>query len=257
MKEEKVVFYNEKNQKLVGLLTLPENKKPPVAIIIHGFKGTKEYHSFASNSIKPLTDAGFAVLRMDCRGSGESDLEFKDMTIKSESEDVLTAIDYAKTLDFLDSGKIALIGISMGVAAIVMAMRNKPKVKTLVFWGPAWYFNGNKRYDTPEHRKTIKKEGVFYVKQGFTGKIMVAGKELFKELNTLDVRPFMKFVKIPILVLRGSEDEVVGLEGDEEAVKLLNAEYKIIERGDHNFTEKDSEKELIKLTVEWLKKWLK
>jgi hypothetical protein len=257
MKEEKVVFHNEKNQKLVGLLALPENKKPPIVIIVHGFKGTKEYYPFVNNSVKPLTDAGFAVLRIDCRGSGESDLQFKDMTIKSESEDVLTTIDYVKTLDFVNSDNIALIGISMGTAAVLMAMKNKPDVKTLVFWGPAWYFNGIRRYDTPKHRKTIKEEGVFYVKQDFTGRIMVAGKELFKQINTLNARPFMKFVRIPTLILRGSEDEIVGNENDEKATKLLNAEYRIVKKGDHNFIDKDSERELIKLTVEWLKKWFK
>jgi hypothetical protein len=256
MKEEKVIFYNDKKQKLVGLLSLPEKKNPPIAIIIHGFKGTKEYYPFANNSIKQLTDAGIAVLRIDCRGSGESDLEFKNMTIKSESEDVLTTIDYVKTLN-IDSKRIALIGISMGAAAIFMAMKNKPNVKTLVLWGPGWYFKGSRYYDTPQNRKTIKEEGVFYVKQGFTGKIMVAGKELFKEITTLDIRPFMKFVNIPILVLRGSEDEVVGTSKDKEAVKLINAEYKLIEKGDHNFLNKDSEKELIKHTLDWFNKWLK
>jgi len=257
MKEEKVVFYNKENQKLVGLLSLPENKKPPILIVIHGFKGTKEYYPFANNSIRPLTDSGFAVLRIDCRGSGESDLEFKDMTIKSESEDVLTAIDFVKTLDSVDSKKIALLGISMGAAVVLMAMKNKPEVKTLVFWGPGWYFNGIKYYDTPENRKTVKEEGVFYVKQSFTGKIMVAGGEHFRELTTLDIRPYMKFVKIPTLILRGSEDEVVGLDRDEEATKLLNAECKTVEKGDHSFTDKDSEKELIKLTINWLENHLK
>jgi len=204
-----------------------------------------------------LTDAGIAVFRIDCRGSGESDLEFKDMTIKSESEDVLTAINFVKTLDSVDSDKIALIGISMGAAAVLMAMKNKPEVRTLVFWGPGWYFNGITRYNTPENRKTVKEEGVFYVKQGFTGKTMVAGREHFSELTTLDIRPYMKFVKIPTLILRGSEDEVVGSDRDEEAMQLLNAEYKIVKKGDHSFTDKDSEKELIKLTINWLGKHLK
>lgn len=86
---------------------------------------------------------------------------------------------------------------------------------------------------------------------------MVAGKKLFKEFETLDIRPFMKFVKIPTLILRGSQDEVVGLNDDKEATKLLNADYKIIEKGDHNFLDKNSEKELIKLTIEWLEKHLK
>ena len=258
MKEEKVIFYNNKKQKLVGLLSIPEKEKSPVAIIIHGFKGTKEYYPFVNNSIKPLTDTGIAVLRIDCRGSGESDSEFKDVTIKSESEDVLTAIEYAKDLKNIDSTKITLIGISMGAGAILLAMEKKPKVKTLVFWGPGWYFgDGDNYYNRPEHRKTIKEEGVFYVTQGFTGKKMVAGKELFQEMSTLDIRPFMKLVKIPVLILRGSEDEIVGTGRDKEAVRLLNAEYKIITKGDHNFIDKDSERELIKLTIDWFIKWLK
>jgi hypothetical protein len=257
MKEEKVEFYNNKNQKLVGLLSLPEKKNPPIVIAIHGFKGTKEYYPFLNNSIKPLTDAGIAVLRIDCRGSGESDLEFKDATIKSESEDVLTTIEYVKNLKNIDSERIALIGISMGAAAILLAMKQKPAVKTLVFWGPAWYFKDGSRYDTPEHRKTVKEEGVFYVTQGFTGKKLIAGKELLQEMTTLDVRPFMKFVGVPVLILRGARDEIVRVVKDKEALKILKSEYKIIEKGDHNFTEKESERELIRSTIDWLNKWLK
>lgn len=256
MKEKKVIFYNDKNQKLVGLLSLPDTKKPPIAIIIHGFKGTKEVYTFVNNSVKPLTDVGIAVLRMDCRGSGESDLEFKDMTIKSESEDVLTAIEYVKTLN-VDTKRIALIGISMGTSAILMAMKHKPNIKTLVFWGPSWYFSGTGHDDTPQNRKTIKEEGVFYVSLELTGKKFIAGKELFKERTALDIRPFIKYVKIPVLILRGAEDEIVGTAKDKEATKLLNAEYKLIEKGSHNFLNKNSEKELIKQTINWLSKWLK
>jgi pimeloyl-ACP methyl ester carboxylesterase len=145
----------------------------------------------------------------------------------------------------------------MGAAAILMAMKQKPKVKTLVFWGPAWYFKDGSRYDTPDNRKTVKKEGVFYVTQGFTGKKLTAGKELFQEMATLDIRPYMKFVEVPVLILRGLRDEIVRVVNDKEAEKILKAEYKIIEKGDHNFTVKESERELIKSTVDWFNKWLK
>lgn len=257
MNEEKIEFYNKKNQKIVGLLSFPKEKNPSIIIIIHGFKGTKEYYPFVNNSIKFLTDAGIAVLRIDCRGSGESDLEFKDMTIKSESEDVLTAIDYVKTLD-VDSKRVGLIGISMGATAILVGVAHKKsEIKTLVFWGPGWTFSGEKYFDTLQNRKTIKEKGVFYVEQKFTGKKLTAGKELFKELISFDVRPFMKDMKKPVLILRGSKDEVVGIGKDKEVVKLLNAEYKIIEKGDHSFTDKNSEKELIKLTVDWFDRILK
>ncbi len=252
----KVEFYNKEKQKIVGLLSLPEKEKSPIVIIIHGFKGTKEYYPFVNNSVKPLTDAGMAVLRIDCRGSGESDLEFKDMTIKSESEDVLTTIEYVKNLH-IDTEKIALIGISMGTSAILMAMKHKPSVRTLVFWGPAFYFSGSSYFNTPQNRKTVKEEGVFYVSQKLTGKKLVAGKELFKEMTSLDTRPFMKFVNVPVLILRGAEDEAANIENDKEAAKLLNAEYEIIEKGNHNFLNKESENELVKQTIDWLNKLLK
>jgi len=162
MREKKVEFYNDENQKIVGLISLPENiKKPPIVIIIHGFKGTKEYYPFVNNSVKPLTNANIAVLRIDCRGSGESDLKFKETTIKSESEDVLTTIKYLKNLRNIDSRKLGLVGVSMGAAAILTAMKEKPNVKTLVFWGPAWYFNGDSYYDTPNIEKPLKKKEFF------------------------------------------------------------------------------------------------
>ncbi len=257
MKEEKVEFYNDKKQKIVGLLSLPENKNQAIAIIIHGFKGTKEYYSFSNNSVKPLTDEGIAVLRIDCRGTGESDLEFKDFTIKSESEDILTAIDYVKGLKGINSDRIALIGISMGAGAILLAMEKKPDVKTLVFWGPGWYFGDGSRYDTPEHRKEIERDGFFYPTQGYTGKKLTAGKELFDEMRTLDIRPFMKLVEIPTLILRGAIDEIIRLSDDKRALKTLKAEYRLIEGGDHNFTDKESESKLIELTVDWFNKQLK
>jgi uncharacterized protein len=256
MKEEKVEFYNDKKQKLVGLLSLPEGKRPPIVIVIHGFKGAKDYHPFVNNSVKPFTDAGIAVLRIDCRGTGESDLQFREMTITSESEDVLTAIDFVKTLD-VDSKRISLLGVSMGATAILLAMKSKPSVKTLVFWGPAWYFKGKTRYDTPENRKTVKEEGVFYVKQTSTGRQFIAGKKLFEEMTTMDIRPYAEFVNSSVLIVRGSEDEIVGFDKDEEVTKLLKAEYKIVENGDHNFTSNGSERELIRLTLDWLRKNLK
>ncbi len=256
MKEERVEFKNSRGEKIVGLLALPEKEKPPIVIIIHGFKGTKEYYPMVNNAIKPLTDNGIAVLRIDCRGTGESDWKFRDMTVESESEDVLTVIEYVKTLN-IDKEKIALMGISMGADAILMAMGKKRDVKTIVFWGPGWMFKGLEYFDTPENRKTVGEEGVFYVTAKLTGQKLVAGKDLFKEFISFDIRPYMKFVEIPILVLRGSEDDVSTPEQDKEAVELLNAEYVLIENGDHNFLDKKAEGELINRTLDWFNRWLK
>ncbi|MDP3057783.1 MAG: alpha/beta fold hydrolase [bacterium] len=254
MKEIKIIIHNSKNQKIVGLLSYPDKNNLPIVIIVHGFKGTKEYYPFVNNSVECFAEAGIAVLRIDCRGSGESEGDFKEATIGSEAEDILTAIEFAKTHDKVDPKRIGIIGISMGAAAALFALRKKLSVKALIFWGPMFF--GINYYDTPEHRKTIEEEGVFYVSQKFTGKKLTAGKELFNELKTLDSSPVMKLINLPTLILRGSKEEVIEISQDKKAVKLLNADYKIIKNGDHNFTDKNSETELIKSTIAWCKEKL-
>lgn len=251
MEESKIIIYNSKNQKIVGLLSHPDKNNLPIMIIVHGFKGTKEYYPFVNNSVERFIEAGMAVLRIDCRGSGESDGDFRKTTIESEAEDILTVIEFVKTQNKIDPERIGIIGISMGTAAVLFALKKKPYVKALIFWGPMFF--GINYYNTPEHRKTIEKEGVFYVSQKLTGKKLTAGKELFNELKTLDTSIVMKSINLPTLILRGSEEEVVEISQDKKVVKLLNADYKIIKNGDHNFTDKNSEAELIKSTIEWCK----
>ena len=140
MKEKKIEFYNNKKQKIVGLLSLPEIKNPPVVIIIHGFKGTKEYYPFVNNSVKEFIDNSIAVLRIDCRGSGESDLEFKEMTMRSESEDVLTILEYIRSHGDINSEKVALVGISMGGGCYSINNRQKSFSESFNFLGTGMVF---------------------------------------------------------------------------------------------------------------------
>jgi len=257
MNEKKIFFKNSKGQKIAALLAMPKEKNPPLIIIVHGFKGTKEHYPMVNNAIQPFLDNGFAVLRIDCRGTGESDMEFKDMTLYTEAEDILTTLEFVKTLP-INQDKVGIIAISMSSSVAIIA---KPKVKTMVFWGPGWKLGLGSYYDQPQHRKTIKEEGVWHVslKNIYNRKKilkhLVAGKELFNEMLTLDLtKELPKLSNIPTLILRGDKDEVTGGTGDEKVVKLMKSELKIIKGGDHNFLEPEAEAELIKTTIEWLNK---
>ncbi len=256
MTEEKLYFENSNGIKLCGVLSNPtEDKQRPIIILCHGFCTSKE-STTCIRLEEILNESEFSSFRIDLFGHGESEGKFEDITVKSESEDVLTAIKYVKTLN-VDKEKIALMGISMGADAILMAMEKRPDVKTIVFWAPAWFFKDVYYYHTSENRKTVEEEGVFYVTRQLTGQKMIAGKELFEEFRELDIKPYMNFVEVPTLILRGSKDDVSTPEQDKEARELLNAEYVLIENGDHNFLDKRAEKELIEKTLNWFNKWLK
>jgi uncharacterized protein len=73
-----------------------------------------------------LTRNGYAVLRFDDRGVGESEGDFKSATTEDFAKDVLAAVEYLKTRKEIDHKKIGLIGHSEGgIIAPMAAIQNK------------------------------------------------------------------------------------------------------------------------------------
>lgn len=125
---EDVTFANaQANIKLAGTLTLPDTKgKVPAVVLISGsgpqnrdeeLMGHKPFLVLADH----LTRNGFAVLRFDDRGVGQSEGDFAKATSFDFATDAKAAIDYLKTRSDIDASKIGLMGHSEGglVAPIV------------------------------------------------------------------------------------------------------------------------------------------
>lgn len=130
---KKVEFSNAKaNVKLSGTLTLPDTISPhPIVILISGsgpqnrdeeLLGHKPFLVLADH----LTQKGFAVLRYDDRGVGESTGNFNTATSADFASDVLAAIEFVKTLKGINTKKIGLIGHSEGgMIAPMVAVQSK------------------------------------------------------------------------------------------------------------------------------------
>ncbi len=123
---------DDKTVHLAGTLTYPKSGgKFPVAILISGsgqqdrdetIMGHKPFAVIADR----LTKLGFAVLRVDDRGTGKSTGEVSKASSADFSKDVNTSIEYLKSRKEIDPKKIGLIGHSEGglIAPIVAAERN-------------------------------------------------------------------------------------------------------------------------------------
>lgn len=131
--EEEVSYKNAKdNVKLAGTLTFPKNGgKFPAVILITG-SGAQDRDETVYGH-KPflvtadyLTRRGIAVLRVDDRGMGGSEMGSKDATSENFAEDVLAGIEFLKSRKEIDAKKIGLIGHSEGgMIAPMVAARSK------------------------------------------------------------------------------------------------------------------------------------
>ncbi|KAA1183071.1 alpha/beta fold hydrolase [Rhizobium tropici] len=143
--EDKLIHFNVDGQKIVGTLVLPDNaKKPPVVLMLHGFTGTRDEwksefvpEGLFGRAAPVFAKNGIATLRIDFRGSGDSDGKFEDMTVESEVKDALAALDYLSSSPDVSNKNISVMGMSLGGAvSTAVAGRSTIPVKSLVLWNP-------------------------------------------------------------------------------------------------------------------------
>ncbi|MGI8788807.1 MAG: alpha/beta hydrolase family protein [Pyrinomonadaceae bacterium] len=131
--EEEVVYKNVKDAvKLAGTLTLPrgDGKFPAVVLITGSGSQDRDETILGHRPFLVLADyltrRGIAVLRVDDRGIGGSDLGSLLATTENYVGDVLAGVEYLKSRKEINSNQIGLIGHSEGgIIAPMAAVRSK------------------------------------------------------------------------------------------------------------------------------------
>lgn len=133
-KSDMVEILRDSNISLAGTLTYPDesNSKFPAIILINGMgKQDRDETMYGHKPFLVLsnyfTKKGFAVLRVDDRGVGESTGNFDNATTQNFSSDVKAEINFLKNQNYIDSNKIGLLGFNEGglVASIVASQNEK------------------------------------------------------------------------------------------------------------------------------------
>ncbi len=129
---ENVVFKNNLDSiSLAGTLTYPKKGSDFPAVILISGSGPQDRNSELMNH-KPflviadyLTKRGIAVLRVDDRGTGESEGNYNETGLKRFVNDTKSAFEFLKTHKEINHSKIGLIGHSLGgVIAPIIASEN-------------------------------------------------------------------------------------------------------------------------------------
>ena len=121
MSQQNVSFVSD-GLKLQGVLHLPEGGKPdqkyPAFIVLHGFGSNKASHG-CEEPCKLFADWGYAMLRFDMRGCGESEGERGTLICLEQVRDTSNALTFLQGHPNIDPDRIGCMGSSFGGAVTV------------------------------------------------------------------------------------------------------------------------------------------
>lgn len=138
-RQDSVMFYNQDSSIRYGAtITMPLQGKNFTAIVLvsgtgkQDRNGTMAGHPVFEQIADYLTRNGFAVLRMDDRGVGQTTGKYEDATTMDFANDALLALHYLQKYRNIDPHRIGLLGHSEGGAAISIAASNSKDIAFLV-----------------------------------------------------------------------------------------------------------------------------
>ncbi len=210
MNLQKITFTNKEGQTLVGRLELPADRHPHNFVLFaHCFTCNKNL-SAVKNIGKALTSNGFAVLRFDFTGLGESDGDFADTNFSGNVNDLIAAAAY---LEKNYQAPSLLIGHSLGGAAVVFAAAEIPSIKAVATIGAP---------SNPVHVKHLLHSSLEEIsRQGhavvnLSGRDFTIKKQFLDDLETKSLPEIVKHLRKPILILHSPQDTTVGIINAEE-----------------------------------------
>lgn len=126
---------------LSGVLHVPETRRDservPAFVVLHGFLGSKD-ESHAEIQARMLEQWGYAALRFDFRGCGESGGERGYMLCMDQVADTKNAVTWLAQRPEIDPKRIAVIGHSFGAAVAVYAGGTDQRIAAVISscgWG--------------------------------------------------------------------------------------------------------------------------
>ena len=216
---------------LSAVLERPGTERCPLVIVLHGFTSAKDRpHTLAA--CEAMRAAGFATLRFDLYGHGESGGEFRNHTLYKWVSNTFAVLDYVRTLDFVT--EIYLSGHSQGGLTAALAGGMAPDlIRGLILRAPAFMIpegarNGillGRTFDPmhiPDEMDVIKG--------------LKLGGSYIRVAQTVHVEDAIKRFPGPVLLIQGAEDDLVPPEDSVRAAgEYQNCRLEMIHGETHHF----------------------
>lgn len=229
-------------------LHLPEQKKAPLVIMVHGFKGFKDWGHFPLVG-NAFAEAGFAFLRFNFSHNGttpESPSDFVDFEAFAENTLIKELDDVQIILDELHSGNlfsaasvdldnIFIIGHSRGGGIALISSAEDNRIKGLATWAAV------NHYDREGFPLDVwEKQGKILIPNARTGQEMPMNWQFVEvmkaNMDRLSIKSQSEKVNVPTLVVHGTKDPTVPYSEAKEMTEWNDSfELFTIDDADHSF----------------------
>lgn len=229
-----VSYLQRSNAPAIAYLRQDEgNNDLPMVVFVHGFHsdmmGTKAEFLASHCETK-----GQPFLRFDASGHGQSEGNFEDGTIGVWLSDVLGAID------LLSTGKIILVGSSMGGwLALLAALKRPDRVAGVIGLAAAPDFTRWMQAELSDAQKQALARDGYFMRESDYGAPYKVTRALFEEGENHCILDGVINLSMPVRIVQGMEDADVPWQTAQRiAGQITGADKKIylLEGGDHRLS---------------------
>jgi putative redox protein len=247
---KKVEFGNANNEILSGLLEFPAQKPTAYALFAHCFTCGKDIAA-ASRIARALVARGFAVLRFDFTGLGNSDGDFANTNFSSNVQDLVAAADFLREQYAAPS---LLIGHSLGGTAILKAAQDIPESRALVTIGsPADAGHVARQFACD--MTTIEEQGQAEV--NLAGRTFTIKKSFVDDLQEQNMQHVSSLRKA-LLIFHSPMDTTVSISEAEKLYRQAKHPKSFIslDQADHLLTNKTDSQYVADTIAAWASRYL-
>jgi pimeloyl-ACP methyl ester carboxylesterase len=232
-----------------------KKEKHPAVLFVHGFVGSKVgAHRLFVKAAQAFAEAGYISFRFDFSGCGESNGDYRDVTVSKQINELIEAITYVSQLDHVDPKQVILIGHSLGGAITALTAYQFPEIKQIALWSPvAKPFLDITAITSEQAVETAEIHGVF----DYNGFLL--SHDFFEDLKQHQPLDSINLFNGSVLIVHGDDDQDVPKENAKAYANRISqkedktqADYLFIESADHTFSNTAWEQQLFNKTIQWL-----